>query len=359
MKKILILLFSLLSGLVSQSQIIDDFSDIISQKENNILRFYLANNFKPAKSECAEYYMECSLDTKTLSFIGQLNVYYIDGTPYITANYSNGLKDGTFTSYYKNGKISFEGQYGQNIRSGIWKHYYENGELRKILDYTGGFPILLEAYNKSGKKTVENGKGRFDDEVVHTFLAGSGKVEGDVVDGVFDGEWKIYIGKTLFAKEKFANMQFVKGTSYSRQGEQSYIDRYFSAYFDGIPFESITLSEPKTRCKGKMSISAITDNDLHEILKSNYGKIDWVKPFTDYWFFAGIKFDADQKITNVRIFTNNNDINKDKLSVFIQKSYMSSNKVSEIRDNRLVLSCAVVSGKLYLSGDPEVPLLKN
>lgn len=359
--KIKILLFFFLTiSLTSFSQNSEKgFADIIEKSPEGVFKFYLSEGFGITTIGCAKYYLECKFSKSPFGFEESFNISYGDGQGYLMGNYINGLKEGIFAWYHPNGTISCEGNYTQDHRSGEWRYYYDNGSLRKIIDYVDGHAYLREFYNKNGVKMVENGNGHYLDTAVMNDTRTVIKADGMIAYGGLNGIWKIYIGNDLIGKEYFNDGVFEKGFSYSVMGEEKYTDKFYSSFLDSVWSEEISFYNIRTTCNfvGKV-YNANLNNNLGTTLKSRYAAFGSDMEIKDYWFFAGIEFEEDDKtIKNVGIFIDRVDIDKNKLADWIRQCYLSSNKANEFRGNKMLFPVVIMNGKVYLSGDAEFDLL--
>ncbi|MBR5660567.1 MAG: hypothetical protein IKW99_03360 [Bacteroidales bacterium] len=62
-------------------------------------------------------------------FNGLQEMNFIDGTPHVRANYSDGVLDGVREVYFPNGNIQARGEYKDGIREGIHEIYNRDGDL--------------------------------------------------------------------------------------------------------------------------------------------------------------------------------------------------------------------------------------
>ncbi len=98
-------------------------------------------------------------------------------------------KTGPFTTYYENGNMQSQISYFENIPSGKCYFWYENGskkaECEFIQQKPDNLPLMKvnQYWSRIAIQRVINGKGRFQDEDLTSFS------EGELKDGVKDGEW--------------------------------------------------------------------------------------------------------------------------------------------------------------------------
>ncbi|TPD68268.1 energy transducer TonB [Flavobacterium microcysteis] len=96
---------------------------------------------------------------------------------------------GKFTTYYENGNKKSEGNYMNSNPTGPHKTWYENGKLQMDALYfekekTVGNLKISQFYDATGKQTVKNGNGTYEEEMY------GGKSSGKIKNGLKEGEWK-------------------------------------------------------------------------------------------------------------------------------------------------------------------------
>lgn len=336
------------------------FNHLLEVSPDGIYKSYFRDEyFEPTKYSCSSLYMEYKLYQDYYVFDGNIKVYYKNGSPYMVGEYQNGVKNGKFTWYDKDKKLICEGAYRDDIRVGIWNYYYPNETLKKTIEYKDQTALLTAYYNEKGVKMVENGNGHYVDTILLAGFLGICKVDGKLVDGTLDGEWKIYSKGELIAKEYFKNKEFRKGISYTKLGQVEYKDSFYASYIESIPFEGISLEAPGTLCGTslKMTINVNESNNFNAILKKEYPVLASTAHLPEnFWFFVGLNLGKSDKITG-HVFTEHNEIDKNVLLDFVIKSYMTSNKVNEIETDRILIPMVIKDGRLFLSKDYEIPLL--
>lgn len=99
------------------------------------------------------------------------------------------FKTGPFTTYYENGNMQSQISYFENIPSGKCYFWYENGSKKAECEFvrqkSDDLPIMKvnQYWSRIAIQRVIDGKGRFQDEDLTSFS------EGELKDGVKDGEW--------------------------------------------------------------------------------------------------------------------------------------------------------------------------
>jgi len=124
------------------------------------------------------------------------------------------FKTGPFTTYYENGNMQSQISYFENIPSGKCYFWYENGSKKAECEFvrqkSDDFPIMKvnQYWSRIAIQRIIDGKGRFQDEDMTSFS------EGELKDGVKDGEWWGTDYKDFFTfTENYAKGKLVSGTS--------------------------------------------------------------------------------------------------------------------------------------------------
>ena len=299
--------------------------------KDSILIFLNASANRLSEQECAGLYR-----------IGTINKYYqMDGniTDYYLQNdsvaarliYERGNLNGPCSFYYANGNVRERGLYRQNARTGTWEYFYEDGQKEKTIKFTEVGTFLIDYYAANGKPLVQNGNGRFEG-LVNTWdirlFPVPDHVEGDIRNGLQDGEWKIFTGPQgkLMYTEKFSSGRFIKGkmngnieynkTSHCRfenphQGEL--LDHYGQEKF--CSFRPLILAghgEAMT-ATGTLQVNFFTG------LNEGFKNILSSKKYSDYsgWVFVDLKYTAYGQILKkyVRLYQTNPAFEKDILDM--------------------------------------------
>jgi len=160
MKKLLILLFSLLISFNSFGEEELDFSsDTFCNKSPNVqIRnnlYYLPNKEKPYSGE-------------------NICVYSSNGQYFNRGNFKKGLKVGIWTQWYANGQKTIEHNFKDGKKDGKRTKWFENGQ----------------------KQIASNWKnGLVDGKLTNWFENGQKQLEGDYKNGKEDGKWTYVVCK--------------------------------------------------------------------------------------------------------------------------------------------------------------------
>ena len=174
----------------------------------------LNSKFEMIEDSCAEIIRYGHFNVRERKFIGpfkdvskQKEGFVLTQGTYTT----NGLKTGLFTSFYLNGNLQSKGNYKENKFDGHWEIFYENGKPKLIFDANDNVIKIIDGWDVSGKKTVDNGKGVYNS--TSDFITWKGKID----NGLPDGTWHAYrtddATQTAIIDEHFKKGEFTGGKS--------------------------------------------------------------------------------------------------------------------------------------------------
>lgn len=103
---------------------------------------------------------------------GPWKIYYPDGVVRAEGGYINGLKDGPWVYFFNSKKIEQKGSYKEDLPYGNWQWFYADGQLHR------------DEYYRRGKE---------DGHAVEYDSLGVVINEGDFVDGLKSGLWKLSV----------------------------------------------------------------------------------------------------------------------------------------------------------------------
>jgi antitoxin component YwqK of YwqJK toxin-antitoxin module len=166
MKKLLVLLFSILVSLNSYSQLELDFSlgtfceeSSKVQVRNN--RYYLPNTEKPysGKTLCVyssngQYYSQGKI--KDGLWDGKTTYWFENGQKWKEENWDNGVINGKWFIWHKNGQLESELNFKDNNEDGKQTSWYEDGQIRWELNYKDGIADgVFTWWHEDGQKKSE------------------------------------------------------------------------------------------------------------------------------------------------------------------------------------------------------------
>jgi len=147
MKKLLILLFSLLISFNSYGVKLDFSSDTFCDKSPKVQvrngLFYLPNTEKPYSGENLCVYLSNG-QYYSLGYIknglwhGKQTYWYENGQKWKEEIWKNGKLDGKWTYWHKNGQIESKLNFKDNKEDGKSTSWYEDGQIRWDLNYKDG-----------------------------------------------------------------------------------------------------------------------------------------------------------------------------------------------------------------------------
>jgi TonB family protein len=208
-------------------------------------------------------------DKIPLSFDGTITNYFPNGKRQSTLEYINGNLSGIITTYYPNGelfttlKVKEDGQSNDSLGRVLYVSdkgriifdndfkdileecdtYYPKGELlttSQLQEYNQ--VSLIECRDSTGNILAVNGTGHlivFDDDFKKTVG------EGDIKDGIKDGEWHGLIADSGRYVSIFRRGVFKSGTSYMKSGKQYTFNKVVvePEFEGGMPYLYIYLTQ--------------------------------------------------------------------------------------------------------------------
>ena len=90
---------------------------------------------------------------------GERIVYYPNKNKKEEYDFSNGKKDGYYTSYYKNGALKSDLEYNKGKLSGSCSWYYPSGNLMKIQEFLNREYYQIEYYENGNKRSEGSFRG--------------------------------------------------------------------------------------------------------------------------------------------------------------------------------------------------------
>jgi antitoxin component YwqK of YwqJK toxin-antitoxin module len=191
----------------------------------DVTRFYLNNNIATLSKDSATYQIKFTANENGLI---NFERYCMDGKLKEKGTFQNMttlVKEGEITTFYRNGNKKDVSFYADGLPNGIKTHYFQTGDINyKILINSAGYGDnhqkeesikYLFCMDNNGKKTLEDGNGRFisyndDLEIAQ---------EGDVKNTTADGVWKGFDEGNLTFSEFYQKGKLIKGESYGGNGK--------------------------------------------------------------------------------------------------------------------------------------------
>lgn len=193
-----------------------------------------------------------------------------------------GLKDGDFITHYLNGNLRAKVSFKNNNLDGECAMYYEDGRPALSFEANNGDCRIIEQWDMSGRKTIDNGNGAY--KVSVGYISWTGKL----VNGKPDGKWEAIstMGADkdkVLVKEKFNNGVFQKGNN--QVGDYTEASRIVLVNTDELSF--ITAERLFTSYAGCNAVKRKTivnarfpygteaySNEINQLVSSYLGKQD-------------------------------------------------------------------------------------
>lgn len=177
-------------------------------------------NFKPMMRTDSESVAGYKPDTFYLGnkrFTGPVVFYDSKERLGFTGYLKNGLADSSWKFYYASGGVRMEGWYANGWDIGMWRSYYgyNKPKIDKFYDDYGYMLMRIEYFDNGQVKNYQNVKSPLFDDKERSFAYDR---HGDVLNVYVEdsmlmlknGPTTERIGKNVFAKKQFSNMEVVK-----------------------------------------------------------------------------------------------------------------------------------------------------
>ncbi len=193
--------------------------------------YYLKNNGRSVSTHDSADYTRIVREPDSGSVLYKVMEYYPNGTAKLLGLSStiDPIKfEGVSTTFDKNGKRGAVLNFKAGRLLGEQYYYYANGKLREARTYLPPDKDFKESYliniynDSTGKALVTAGNGHYQnhDYQNKTFS------EGDLKDGLKQGEWKISVNNdSVMVNETYNSGSFVKGTAKFANGEVLIYDK--------------------------------------------------------------------------------------------------------------------------------------
>jgi antitoxin component YwqK of YwqJK toxin-antitoxin module len=246
-------------------------------KNPDTLKFYLKNDGElvSAKDSADYYRVVMPPDNGVDKKLFPVKDFYANGTLKMSGWSSRKILDvtllGTCTNFYPDGKTKSIVNYDTNAKNGgnsmvDITAYYPNGQFYYFEKYINFKPVLTTCHDSTGKVLADKGTGtwlKYDDD--NKKIIG----QGNVKDGVEDGDWHGSIGDSVKYSCTYTNGKITAGTGYDKQGN-AYPFTELLAYpsYKGMPlyqFMTHNVRYPKADIEddvvGKVIISFFVEKD--------------------------------------------------------------------------------------------------
>lgn len=177
------------------------------------MKLTLNEDYYLIEDSCARILRYARYDFKQRLFTGKFrDVNFLNQDQVVAAGEYNerGQKQGSFLSYYLNNHLEAKGEFRENKFFGRWELFYEDGKPKLRFESNGDGIKIIDAWDREGKKTVNNGRGMYRANLGNIYWTGK------LVDGKPDGKWKAVKTddrtNTGLVTETLKNGQFQKGS---------------------------------------------------------------------------------------------------------------------------------------------------
>ena len=230
------------------------------RESGDTVRFFYDDHYYLVDRDCEFRAIERvgPYDFQEQAFIGEFADFDHLGRLLLEGNYIDGKKHGDFKAYHPNGQLKWQASYIQGTFQGPLRFYYPDGKPLLEISYTVEGARIVNFWDRSGRKRVTNGEGRYEfsieadgyNEFGYTRYTRKGKV----VDGRPHGNWAV---KYIFGdgKEKSAGYEYYNKGRFV-QGYEAYTDEEF---FD-TPRYSLVPADFSSRADAMVAKSCTIDD---------------------------------------------------------------------------------------------------
>jgi TonB family protein len=161
--------------------------------------YYMRDDKNMAYSEASANFVRLIIKTDSNMF--RVNDYYMDGTPRLVVKTTVDSLDvfkgarGICYEYHPNGKRKSIKNYVNGTPIGDVVTYYPNGGLHSIETYSPQGIYLKQYLDSTGNVLADNGSGKWIKTSKQNY---DGYMEGLIVNGKEDGEWKRHLKDTVY-----------------------------------------------------------------------------------------------------------------------------------------------------------------
>lgn len=284
-------IFLLFATFVSEAQTAYRLGDFIEISGNQV-KFHFDEGAGMVDEDCASFYRIGRIDSSGWSLSGRVEDYFVSDKLAFEGYLKNGFLYGKAVYFYENGEEKMSGHFHNSQKVGLWKYYYDNGQLKKELEFDKNGLSIISFYTRGGRQKVENGRGKYAEELKHYKSTSTYKVYGDVINGKPDGKWAMKnTGASLpFAYEVFSRGRFLHGVSQSMHDDHNEYKDYSRldlSEFD--PHESVLMlkngdycfdgdriSYPHFNRKDMIVFCEFLADKCNDYLKNNAAENQWV-----------------------------------------------------------------------------------
>ena len=224
----------------------------------------LNENYQVIEDSCSVIIRHAHLNLRERKFTGKFTDVNKANPSIIlsSGNYgSNGLKTGEFVSYNLDGTLRSKGRYTNGKFDGKWEINYSNGKPAVVFTANNDTVKIESAWDKQGKKIVDNGKGSY--MAIQAPFTWKGKLE----NGKPNGTWVMYrtddATETPVIEESFKKGQFQKAVgTFQNYNDASRIQLISAQLLPYLNAEGLAIAPPCNSSFGKHIVGAQYENGL-------------------------------------------------------------------------------------------------
>jgi len=189
--------------------------------------------------------------------------------------------EGQVARFYPNGKKAAVANYHNNQLSGLYYQYFTNGKIYAVLQFreqagsgTGSY-FITTVLDSLGNQLVKEGNGHFKG---HDFSDDSAIEEGDVKDGMRDGDWKGTVASlNIEFKEHYDQGKLIYGISTDKAGkEYRYTERYSRPFYKDGNKALFTFLENQMNFFAKDEIVNVKGTPIFSFFVEGKGKLSHI-----------------------------------------------------------------------------------
>ena len=139
--------------------------------------------------------------------------------------------NGEYIAFHENGNKQTAGQVVNSKKTGIWKIWDAEGNLTEECLYKDGLYTMFNIWAKDGKQLLKDGNGHYVEYYEKQVI----KVEGNVKDGLKEGEWNYYYDSGTKSTSETFKSGIAHGTvmKWYPSGQLSYKGNYQNGKLEG------------------------------------------------------------------------------------------------------------------------------
>lgn len=320
------------------------------------IRIHFNCTGKICRMSCAEFYRIGKIDPEIINVSGLFRDYYMNDTVAFEAVMDSGYIDGPATYFYPSGVVKSSGYYRRGKRAGIWKFFYETGNVRQVVNYVWGYPLINTYFNLNGSPKVVDGEGKYVGQYNTHRTCEPFEYKGKVTGGVLDGKVKIYnpMFRGNFGYEYYEQGKFIRGTS----GNYNYEDAPKIELPGYNVHEQLMLHENTIYCPGFMGTSfMLYDKNMYWNFYSDL--LDSIQSTVNYkvenqWLAVGIGVGFDDELFDVNVYSSKNDyrLEKDLFNIMITMDAWESAQVFWRKINtNLFFTILITDGRVLIPAE--------